>query len=228
MLADFSGSRYTGLDMCVLSADVGVASAFRLRIVKFGVVPVRQTAPPDPHNRRRGPHSTRHSLGEPLQVERPAFVARHTGAHAFPAFAVALEVAVLELDPSAVRCLGDEAHLDLARLGEVGLDLPLRADVPTEHDSVRRLVGEHARPAALAAVDAAVVEVAAHAWLEHSLRDLDREQVVLPRLEAPEFLGEDAKCALDRRIDHDGGGDRRFGYFSAHVSSLLGCSTADL
>jgi hypothetical protein len=67
----------------------------------------------------------------------------------------------------------------------------LRTDVPADHDAVGRLVGEDARPAALAAVDAAIVDVAALARLEDRVGDLDAEQVVLARLERAEALGED-------------------------------------
>jgi hypothetical protein len=45
--------------------------------------------------------------------------------------------------------LGEEAHLDLAREIEVGLELPSRADVPAEDDAVRGLEREDPRPAAL-------------------------------------------------------------------------------
>ena len=71
----------------------------------------------------------------------------------------------------ALRSLGHEADVDLARLVVIGLDLPLRADVPAERGPVGRLVHEHAGPAALAAVDAAVVDVAADARLEDGLGD---------------------------------------------------------
>src|ERR1700722_11716958 len=84
------------------------------------------------------------------KIQRPAGVTAHVFTRAFPAVAVTIKVAVLELDSGAIRRLGDEPHLDLARLVEVGLDLPVRADVPTEHDPVRRLVGNHASPLALA------------------------------------------------------------------------------
>ena len=145
-------------------------------------------------------------------LSRSAYRLRYSGqpsspstpvADGLPAGAVAVEVAVLELDPRPLRRLGDEPHLDLAGLLEVGLDLPLRADVPAEHDPVRWLVGEHARPPAFAAVDAAVVDVPADARLEDGLGDLDAEHVVLGRLEAAELLGEDRERALDRRLDDD-------------------------
>jgi hypothetical protein len=70
---------------------------------------------------------------------------------------------VLELDAGAFGRLRGEADFDLAGLLGVGLDLPLGADVPAEHEPVGRLIGEHPDPVALAAVDAAVVDVAASA-----------------------------------------------------------------
>ena len=53
-------------------------------------------------------------LDEPLQVERPTGLAADPLALTFPATAVAVKVAVLELDPCALRGLRDKAHLDLA------------------------------------------------------------------------------------------------------------------
>ena len=44
-----------------------------------------------------------------------------TVAHVLPTLAVPLEVAMLELDPSTLRRLGEEAHLDLAGLREISL-----------------------------------------------------------------------------------------------------------
>src|SRR5947208_12817680 len=70
-----------------------------------------------------GGPSTREEAAESLQVERPAAVAADGFARALPAFAVAVEIAVLELHPGSLRALGDETHLDLAGLLEVGLDL---------------------------------------------------------------------------------------------------------
>src|SRR5204863_7947232 len=96
-------------------------------------------------------------LGVAVEVERPALVAANALAQAFPALAVAIDVAMLELYASPIRRLLDEAHLHLARALGIALNLPRRADVPREDDPLRRLVGEHARPLALAAVDAAVI-----------------------------------------------------------------------
>ena len=78
-----------------------------------------------------------------------------------------------------------------------------RADVPAEHDPVRRFVGEHPRPAALAAVDGAVVDVAADPRLEDGLGDRRAEQVVLRRLEVAEPAGEHGERLLDRCVDDD-------------------------
>src|ERR1700736_3699955 len=102
-----------------------------------------------------------------MQVERPALVAVDSFANAFPAFAVPVEIAVLDLDPGPLGSLGHETYLPLADLGRVGLDLPVRADVPTEHDTPRRLVHQDVRPMALAAIDAAVIEVPADTGFEY-------------------------------------------------------------
>src|SRR5215212_11928772 len=159
------------------------------------------------HGRR--PRGALDDAGVALEVERPAALAVDALANALPPFAMTVEVAMLELDTRAVRALRDEAHLDLAGLVRVGLDLPLRADVPAEDDAVGRLVREHPRPAALAAVDAAVVDVSADARLEDRLGDVDREHVVLARLEVAEAVGEDGERPLDRRLHDDLVADRR-------------------
>src|SRR5260221_464820 len=76
-----------------------------------------------------------------------------------PAGAVPVEMAMFQLHPSALRVLGDESDLNLAGEVRVGLDLPLRADVPAEHDPVGWFVGQDPRPAAFAAIHAPVIDV---------------------------------------------------------------------
>src|ERR1700730_14261697 len=123
---------------------------------------------------------------ESVEIERPPVGCVDAVADRFPTVAVSVEVPVLELDTCAVRRLGLESHIDLAGSLGVGLDLPLRADVPADHDSVRRLVCEHPRPLTLAVVDTPVIDAAAHTRLEDRLCDIHRKQVVFRRLEAPE------------------------------------------
>jgi hypothetical protein len=53
-------------------------------------------------------------FSEPLQVKRPDVGSPHHIAQSLPALAMALKVAVLDLDPGALRRLGDEQHLHLA------------------------------------------------------------------------------------------------------------------
>src|ERR671918_322063 len=77
----------------------------------------RARAPGDSPCARAVPHSVLDQLGKPLQVKRPAALGGNRLALALPALAVAVEVAVLELDPGPLRPVGDEAHLDLAGLG---------------------------------------------------------------------------------------------------------------
>lgn len=114
-----------------------------------------------------------------------------------------MKVAMLEHDASPVVGLGDEPDLDLAGVVAVGLELPLRADVPGEYDPVGRLVGQDASPAAFAPIDPAVVDVAAGAGFEHRLRDGHGEQVVFVRLDLVELFREDPEGPLDRRPDDD-------------------------
>jgi hypothetical protein len=95
-------------------------------------------------------------------------------------------------------------------------------------DPIGRLVGQHARPAALAAVDAAVVDVAARARLEHGLGDVDAEHVVLARLDPVEVLREHAERALDRRLHDELVAHRGVLRVHGHETSLVGVSTSAL
>jgi hypothetical protein len=133
---------------------------------------------------------------------------------------VPVEVAVLELHPGALRGLGDEADLDLAGVVRVRLDLPLRVDVPAEHDPVRRFAFQDAGPPALAAVDSPVVDVTAGLGLEHGLGDRCAQQVVFRRLEVAEPRGEEGERPFDRRLDDDLAADHRGCCLGHGVSSL--------
>jgi hypothetical protein len=79
----------------------------------------------------------------------------------------------------------------------------VRVDVPREDEAIRRLVRDDTRPLTLGAVDAAVVHATSGAWLEHRLRDVDAEHVVLPRLDLIELLREDLERSLERRVHDD-------------------------
>src|SRR5207248_1553167 len=132
------------------------------------------------------------------------------------------------LDAGAIVALGNEPHLDLTGLGGIALDLPGQADVPADHHPVGRLVDKHACPPTLAAVGAAVVDVAALAWLKHHLGERGPKDVVVRGPPTPDLLGEYRERALERRLD----GDRlpRAGgcVLHGHVTSSSYCSTASL
>src|ERR1700733_2718966 len=163
-----------------------------------------------------------------LQVERPAAVASDGVAHRGPAVAVPVQIAMLELDPGALCGLGDEPDLDLAGLRRVALQLPLRADVPAEHQPVRRLVGKDSRPLALTAIHAAVEQAPADARLEDGLGNLDAQDVVLAWLDPRKVPDEHSKGTLDRHINDDLRPDRGLLGLGAHLSSSLRCSTTVL
>src|SRR5262245_7535965 len=127
---------------------------------------------------RRG-GSNRQSLCELPETARPAAFASHRLAQLLPAFPVPFDAAMLQLDARTIPGVGDEPHFDLARFCAVGLYLPTRADVPADHHAIGWFVCEHPRPLTLAAVNPTVVNAAAHAWLEHALRDFHPQQVVL-------------------------------------------------
>src|SRR5580693_3522063 len=90
------------------------------------------------------------NVGVAAQIERPSPIAADSTPKRFPTRSVAIEVAVLELETGPFGCFCNEADLDLAGVALVGLELPLRAYVPTEDDTSGWLIGEDAGPSALA------------------------------------------------------------------------------
>jgi hypothetical protein len=110
----------------------------------------------------------------------------------------------------------------------VDLELPLEVDVPADHEPDRRLECEHARPAALAAVDATVIYVAPDAGLEDHPGELPLENVVVGVPPAPDLLGEDAEGFLGGSLDDGRGAYCGVGCCCAHRLSLTLCSAASL
>jgi hypothetical protein len=141
--------------------------------------------------------------GVSVEIERPPCLVAHAVADRFPARTMSIEVAMLEFDSRPLGGHGYEAHLNLARVLRVRLQLPCGADVPAEHDSLRRFVGEDASPATLAAVDPAIEDVTADPRFKHRLSDRRRQQIVLGRLEVAEAFGEGGEGLLDRDLHRD-------------------------
>jgi hypothetical protein len=145
---------------------------------------------------RRG--ARRDEVGVAIEVQGPSGVVVDTVADTFPTGPVPFDVAMFEFESGALRGLGDEPDFDFAGVVGVGLDLPVRADVPADYDAVWRLERQDASPPTFAAISATVVDVAADVRLEHRRGDRDTEQVVLRWLEVPEPPGEHGKGLLDR------------------------------
>ena len=114
-----------------------------------------------------------------------------------------LKVPVLQLDPGAAVVFGDEPDLHLTRASGVRLEVPGGPDVPGEHDAAGRLIDQHPRPLASAAIGTDVVDLAAYPWLEDGLGYRNREQVVFTRFDRIESLDEHAESPFHRRIDDD-------------------------
>src|SRR5947209_5883504 len=81
----------------------------------------------------RGSGGAREVCAEELETAGPAARRADGVAHGLPAGPVTVEVPVLELNPSSRGALGGERDLDLARARRVGLEFPLRGDVPADH-----------------------------------------------------------------------------------------------
>src|SRR4051794_40686667 len=114
-----------------------------------------------------------HQPGVTVEVERPAAVPVDAFGHRLPSVAVMVQVSVLELDPGARVALGDEPNSPLAAAGAVRLELPPRSDVPAEHETARRLVGQDACPPTFAPVNPPVHDVPADPRFEDRLGDGD-------------------------------------------------------
>src|ERR1700744_1884436 len=79
-----------------------------------------------------------------LQQAAPAARRRECGAQGDGRVAVALEMAVFEGDLGRIRAFCLEAHLDLGE--QRGIEVPLRVDLPGEHETGWRSPDKHAAP----------------------------------------------------------------------------------
>src|SRR5262249_21649830 len=184
----------------------------------------RRTTDLEPPLRFRDP-SPSQILCEPPEAARPTPFAADRLAHLLPTLPLPLDVAMLELDPRAIGRFRDELHLDFACFRGIGFNLPAWVDIPANHDALRRLVRQHASPMAFAAVNPAVVDMAADARLEHALGDFHGEQVVFSGKPMSDLLGETDERLLDGNLDDNLRTYRRLMGLSGHVISFRGlCS----
>src|SRR4051812_34012083 len=119
------------------------------------------------------------AAGKGVQQEAPAPGVVDGLAEGGGVVAVALEVAVLEGDPGALRPLGDEGDLDLG--DEAGIVLPLGGDLPGQHQTAGRLPDQHLADVALRAVLAHRVPATARPCLQHGPGHGRLADVVLAR-----------------------------------------------
>ena len=147
-------------------------------------------------------------------------------AHRLPSLAMTVEVAVREHHVRHVWTVGGEGDFDLAGLARVGFDLPVQVDVPAEAHKVRRFIGEHSRPSALAAVRGAVDDVAADVRFEDHLGQFALEDVMVRVPPRPDALREDAEGMRDGRGHVHLGRHRRRCELSCHSSSLVEMAAA--
>ena len=136
------------------------------------------------------------------EVERPAVVDVDAVAHRLPPGAVPVEVAVHQGD--RVRWSPSAAKVTSTSLVRVRSEATCQSGPMSQLNAMAcgRVEGQDATPSADAAVDAAVVDVAADVLLEHGLLDGDRQHVVLARLD-PVQVGERPERLLLRKVDHD-------------------------
>jgi hypothetical protein len=151
--------------------------------------------------RRGGSVLVGRHLGEQLQHAAPASALDGDGVVDHLAVDQPVQQPVLQLDRGLLRSVGGEAHLDLAGVVGVGVELPLAVDLPGDHQPVRRLPGQHAAPVALAAVDAPLVPAPALARLQDRRGHLRLADVVVGRPPGVHRVGEDPERAVDRHTD---------------------------
>src|SRR5262249_963866 len=84
--------------------------------------------------------------GELLQEEGPAALGFHGGPKVFPPCAMAVEVAVFEVNAGRAAGLGRETHLDLAGTCWIGLVAPLGRDLPGDDEAPRGIPDEDPAP----------------------------------------------------------------------------------
>src|SRR5262249_16152940 len=138
---------------------------------------------------------------KPLERRDPgAFPVEH-GAHHLRLVAEALELAMLEDDPSPAIRFRREAHLDLG--AEPFLILPVGIHVPREGQPGWRLPGEHPAPVAFAAVVRALEPAAAGAWLHDRRERLLAADVMRARPPGIDAFGERAEHMVLRSIHDD-------------------------
>ena len=140
------------------------------------------------------------SPGETCQDTSPATLGIEDRAHHTSLVAVPVEMAMLEFETRPTRAIRDESHLDFGLQRQV--IPPVRRDLPSEQESMRRLPHEHLTPLAFRAVDTALVPATANVRFDHSrsCRNLaDVVSIQRPPLTVP--FCENAEGVLDRRVN---------------------------
>src|SRR5262245_28512990 len=140
--------------------------------------------------------------GEQRQYPAPTALRLERAAHGLGRLAETLELAMLQLDARQRRTEHDEAHLHLG--GEIRIVLPVRADLPGEHDAAGRIPHQHLAPLAFAAVGGALEPAPAGARLDdRGLGILLADVVGRARPPRAVLLGEGAERARLTGFDGD-------------------------
>src|SRR5579871_6684607 len=136
-------------------------------------------------------------FGELYKGEAPGVRGVQHLAEFFVAFAVTLDCAVLKFDEGSGGAFFGEADVDFAGFGEVGIELPVGAEVPGEGDAMRRLPGEDMAPVAVVAFGVALVPAAAFARLDDDVLEGFLADVMLGGPPGLHLLDEDGKGVFD-------------------------------
>src|SRR5215469_12766720 len=141
------------------------------------------------------------SGGETCQDASPATLGIKDRTHHTSLVTVPIEMAMLEFETRPPRAVCDEGHLDFGLQRQV--ITPVRGDLPSEHESMRRLPREHLTPLAFRAVDTALVPATTNVGFDHgrSCRNLaDMVSIQRPPLAVP--FRENAEGVLNRRVEY--------------------------
>src|SRR5712664_165073 len=146
-----------------------------------------------------------HRFGVQRQNAGPSARSIEEGAQLLIALAMALQLAVLQLDKGRSRSFSCKSNLDFTRLGHVRVELPFRlivsrTNMPRKDDAVRRLPRQHGAPVAQVAFGVSLVPAAADTRLHENRLEGSFSDVM--RRGPPSFhlFHEDAERALDGRL----------------------------
>src|SRR5437868_5880141 len=160
----------------------------------------------------------RDCLGVEFEQGGPAARTTDDLAHGVRPVAHALEIAVLQIDPSAIA-LCCEQHLNLG--DEVRIVGKFGRELPDQHQPGRRIPYPDLADVTLRAVDSQLVPASIVLRLQHRPFEVGRADLVRLGPPAPDAAGEDVEGAVLRGVDEDALAHRGRSNLGTHLCSSL-------